>query len=90
MIIQTHTQIWKTDGLEKVLYINLRVHSWCRRDEEITRLKNEFLVLDLKNTFGIQKSDTKFELYNTFKNEGESIRYFVSNWTEIDIWEYIN
>ncbi|MCF5548475.1 sulfate adenylyltransferase subunit CysD, partial [Pseudomonas salomonii] len=32
-----------------------------------------------------------WNLYNTHKNPGESIRVFpLSNWTELDIWQYIH
>ena len=36
-------------------------------------------------------SDPSFcSIYNTRKNKGESIRVFpLSNWTEMDIWQYI-
>ena len=39
---------------------------------------------------GIQKSTAGVMVpYNTKKQPGESIRVFLSNWTELDIWQYI-
>lgn len=63
-----------------------------RRDEEKARAKERVFSFrtaahrwDPKN----QRPEL-WNLYNTRKNKGESIRVFpLSNWTELDIWQYI-
>ena len=64
----------------------------ARRDEEKARAKER--VFSFRDEFG--QWDPKdqrpelWSLYNARINPGESIRVFpVSNWTELDIWEYI-
>jgi sulfate adenylyltransferase subunit 2 len=64
-----------------------------RRDEEKSRAKERIFSFrsaqhrwDPKN----QRPEL-WQLYNTRKNRGESIRVFpLSNWTELDIWQYIH
>ena len=64
----------------------------ARRDEEKSRAKerifsfrNQFHVWDPK----LQKPEM-FNLFNCKINKGESMRAFpLSNWTELDVWEYI-
>jgi len=64
----------------------------ARRDEERARAKERVFSFrsaghgwDPKN----QRPEL-WRLYNTRKNRGETIRVFpLSNWTELDIWEYI-
>jgi sulfate adenylyltransferase subunit 2 len=64
----------------------------ARREEEKSRAKerifsfrDEFGVWDPKN----QKPEL-WNLYNTNIDKGQSVRVFpLSNWTEIDIWQYI-
>jgi sulfate adenylyltransferase subunit 2 len=64
----------------------------ARRDEEKSRAKErifsfraEHHVWDPKN----QRPEL-WQLYNARKRPGESIRVFpISNWTELDIWQYI-
>jgi sulfate adenylyltransferase subunit 2 len=65
----------------------------ARRDEEKARAKER--VFSFRDEFG--QWDPKdqrpelWSLYNTRINQGESIRVFpISNWTELDIWEYIS
>src|SRR6202051_2821935 len=63
-----------------------------RRDEEKSRAKERVFSFrsaqhrwDPKN----QRPEL-WNLYNTDKREGESIRVFpLSNWTELDVWQYI-
>ena len=63
-----------------------------RRDEEKSRAKERIFSFrsaqhrwDPKN----QRPEL-WQLYNTRKNTGESIRVFpLSNWTELDVWTYI-
>jgi len=64
----------------------------ARRDEEKARAKERFF--SYRNTFG--EWDVKnqrpeiWNLYNGRLNPGENMRvYPISNWTEMDVWEYI-
>jgi sulfate adenylyltransferase subunit 2 len=89
-----HTDITKTEGLKQALdkYKFDVVFGGARRDEEKSRAKERLFSFrtathrwDPKN----QRPEL-WNLYNTRKNQGESIRVFpLSNWTEIDIWQYI-
>ena len=89
-----HTDITKTEGLKQALdqYKFDVVFGGARRDEEKSRAKERVFsfrtakhIWDPKN----QRPEL-WNLYNTRKNPDESIRVFpLSNWTEIDIWQYI-
>ncbi len=64
----------------------------ARRDEEKARAKER--ILSFRDEFG--QWDPKdqrpelWSLYNTRIKQGESMRVFpLSNWTELDIWNYI-
>ena len=64
----------------------------ARRDEEKARAKERFF--SHRNSFGQwDPKNQRPELWNLFnpnKNYGESFRVFpISNWTEMDVWEYI-
>ena len=64
----------------------------ARRDEERARAKERFF--SLRDEFGQwDPKNQRPELWNVFNtrlNEGETMRVFpLSNWTEINIWEYI-
>lgn len=90
----THTHIMKTEGLKQALdqYGFDAAFGGARRDEEKSRAKERIFSFrsaqhrwDPKN----QRPEL-WDLYNTRKNKGESIRVFpLSNWTELDIWQYI-
>ena len=63
-----------------------------RRDEEKARAKERFF--SHRNDFGEwQPQNQRPELWNIFngrKQHGEHFRFFpISNWTEMDIWQYI-
>ena len=65
----------------------------ARRDEEKARAKERFF--SHRDEFGQwDPKNQRPELWNLFngkKNIGEHFRVFpISNWTEIDVWEYIN
>jgi sulfate adenylyltransferase subunit 2 len=89
-----HTDITKTEGLKQALdhYKFDVVFGGARRDEEKSRAKERVFSFrtathqwDPKN----QRPEL-WNLYNTRKHVGESIRVFpLSNWTELDIWQYI-
>src|SRR6201996_7793317 len=90
-----HTDMWKTQGLKQAL----DKHGFdvafggARRDEEKSRAKERIFSFrsaqhrwDPKN----QRPEL-WRLYNGRKHKGESIRVFpISNWTELDIWQYIH
>ncbi|PWN07783.1 sulfate adenylyltransferase subunit CysD [Rhodohalobacter mucosus] len=63
-----------------------------RRDEEKARAKERFF--SHRDVFGQWDPKNQrpelWDLYNGRKNMGESFRIFpISNWTEMDIWQYI-
>jgi sulfate adenylyltransferase subunit 2 len=65
----------------------------ARRDEERARAKER--VFSFRNDFGHwdpkHQRPELWNLYNTQIAPGEHVRVFpLSNWTELDIWEYIN
>ena len=64
----------------------------ARRDEEKARAKERFF--SFRDSFGQWDPKNQrpeiWNLYNTRVNPGESMRAFpLSNWTEMDVWEYI-
>ncbi len=89
-----HTDIMKTQALKQALekYKFDVAFGGARRDEEKSRAKERVFSFrtaqhrwDPKN----QRPEL-WNLYNTRKAPGESIRAFpLSNWTELDIWQYI-
>ena len=90
-----HTDIMKTQGLKQALdkYGFDAAFGGARRDEEKSRAKERIFSFrstqhrwDPKN----QRPEL-WHLYNARKHKGESIRVFpLSNWTELDIWQYIH
>ena len=89
-----HTDVMKTQALKQALdkYGFDAAFGGARRDEEKSRAKERIFSFrsaghrwDPKN----QRPEL-WKLYNARKNKGESIRVFpLSNWTELDIWQYI-
>ncbi|HHY0455374.1 sulfate adenylyltransferase subunit CysD [Vibrio parahaemolyticus] len=89
-----HTDIMKTQGLKQALDKHGfdAAFGGARRDEEKSRAKervysfrDEYHRWDPKN----QRPEL-WNIYNGKVNKGESIRVFpLSNWTELDIWQYI-
>lgn len=89
-----HTDIMKTQGLKQALdkFGFDAAFGGARRDEEKSRAKervysfrDEHHRWDPKN----QRPEL-WNIYNGTVNKGESIRVFpLSNWTELDIWQYI-
>lgn len=90
-----HTQVMKTEALRQAL----DKHGFdvafggARRDEEKSRAKERI--------FSFRTADHRWEprkqrpelwnLFNTRIRQGESLRVFpLSNWTEIDIWNYVS
>jgi sulfate adenylyltransferase subunit 2 len=90
-----HTDLWKTEGLKKALdqYGFDAALGGARRDEEKSRAKERvFSFRTSKHRWDAKNQRPElWKLYNARKNKGESIRVFpLSNWTELDIWQYIH
>jgi sulfate adenylyltransferase subunit 2 len=90
-----HTDMWKTEGLKQALDIhNFDVaFGGARRDEEKSRAKERVFSFRSTNHRWDPKNQRPelWQLYNTRKAKGESVRVFpISNWTELDIWQYIH
>jgi len=89
-----HTDIMKTQGLKQALnkYKFDAAFGGARRDEEKSRAKERVYSFRDKNHRWDPKSQRPelWNIYNGKVNSGESIRVFpLSNWTELDIWQYI-
>ncbi len=89
-----HTDITKTEGLKQALdhYKFDLVFGGARRDEEKSRAKERVFSFRTSTHRWDPKNQRPelWNLYNTRKSPGESIRVFpLSNWTELDIWQYI-
>src|SRR5271154_875561 len=90
-----HTDMWKTEGLKQALdkYGFDAAFGGARRDEEKSRAKERVVSIrsaqhawDPKN----QRPEL-WKLYNNRITKGQSLRVFpISNWTELDIWQYIH
>ena len=90
-----HTDVMKTDGLKQALdkYQFDVAFGGARRDEEKSRAKERiFSFRTSKHRWDPKNQRPElWNLYNSRKNKGESIRVFpLSNWTELDIWQYIH
>lgn len=91
---KTYTDIMKTEGLRQALdkYGFDVALGGARRDEEKSRAKER--IFSFRNEFHgwdpkLQRPEM-FNLFNCNINKGESLRVFpLSNWTELDVWEYI-
>jgi len=90
-----HTEMWKTEGLKQAL------DKWgfdaafggARRDEEKSRAKERVFSFRTAQHRWDPKAQRPelWSLYNARKAKGESMRVFpLSNWTELDIWQYIH
>jgi sulfate adenylyltransferase subunit 2 len=91
---EKHTDIMKTQALKQALdkYGFDAAFGGARRDEEKSRAKER--VFSFRDKF--HRWDPKnqrpelWSVYNSKIEKGESIRVFpLSNWTELDIWQYI-
>ena len=90
-----YTDVMKTEALKQALDLHGfdAAFGGARRDEEKSRSKERIFSFrteahrwDPKN----QRPEL-WNLYNTRVQKGESIRVFpLSNWTELDIWQYIH
>jgi len=90
-----HTDMWKTEGLKQALdkYGFDAAFGGARRDEEKSRAKERVFSFRTASHRWDPKNQRPeiWNLYNARKNKGESMRVFpISNWTELDIWQYIH
>jgi len=89
-----HTQVMKTEGLRQAMdkWRFDAAFGGARRDEEKSRAKERIFshrsashAWDPRN----QRPEL-WRIFNTRIKTGESMRVFpLSNWTELDVWEYI-
>jgi len=91
---ENYTDIMKTEALKQVLSKHKfdMVYGGARRDEEGSRSKER--ILSHRNKYHIwdpvNQRIEPWNIFNTKKNKEESFRVFpLSNWTELNIWEYI-
>ncbi|AOM42497.1 sulfate adenylyltransferase subunit CysD [Xenorhabdus hominickii] len=89
-----HTDIMKTEGLKQALdkYGFDAAFGGARRDEEKSRAKERiYSFRDRSHRWDPKNQRPElWRNYNGQINKGESIRVFpLSNWTELDIWQYI-
>jgi sulfate adenylyltransferase subunit 2 len=90
-----HTDMWKTEGLKQALDIHGfdAAFGGARRDEEKSRAKERVFSFRTAQHRWEPKAQRPelWSLYNARKAKGESMRVFpISNWTELDIWQYIH
>ncbi|GGE45827.1 sulfate adenylyltransferase subunit 2 [Marinicauda pacifica] len=89
-----HTQVMKTEALRNAMNKHRydAAFGGARRDEEKSRAKERIFSFRDAN-HGWDPRNQRPELWRTFNTRmkpGESIRVFpLSNWTELDIWQYI-
>ena len=92
---RNYTDVMKTQGLRQALGAGRfdAAFGGARRDEEKSRAKER--VFSFRD--GNHRWDPKnqrpelWNLYNGRVDRGESIRVFpISNWTELDVWQYIH
>jgi sulfate adenylyltransferase subunit 2 len=89
-----HTHVMKTLALKQALdhYQFDAAIGGARRDEEKSRAKERiFSFRSAGHVWDPRKQRPElWDVYNTRLHTGESVRVFpLSNWTEIDIWDYV-
>ncbi len=89
-----HTDVMKTEALLQALNEHRfdAAFGGARRDEEKSRAKERvYSFRDANHRWDPKNQRPElWNLYNSNVNPGESIRVFpLSNWTELDIWQYI-
>ena len=91
---EIHTDVMKTQALKQALDIHKFDFAFggARRDEEKSRAKERILSFRSESHAWDPKNQRPelWDLYNFNKKKTESARVFpISNWTELDIWQYI-
>ena len=89
-----HTQVMKTEALRQALdkWRFDAAFGGARRDEEKSRAKERIFSHRSANHAWDPRNQRPelWRLFNTRIKPGESMRVFpLSNWTELDVWEYI-
>ena len=89
-----YTDIMKTEALKQALdkYGFDAAFGGARRDEEKSRAKERvFSIRSAQHRWNPKEQRPElWRVYNARTRKGESIRVFpLSNWTELDIWQYI-
>lgn len=90
-----HTDIMKTQALKQALdkYQFDAAFGGARRDEEKSRAKERIFSFR-SDQHRWDPKNQRPELWRTYNNrihKGESMRVFpLSNWTELDVWQYIH
>ncbi|MEZ6001572.1 sulfate adenylyltransferase subunit CysD [Hyphomonas sp.] len=89
-----HTDVMKTQALKQALdkYKFTAAFGGARRDEEKSRAKERiFSFRSAEHRWDPKRQRPEiWNVFNTRIHTGESIRVFpLSNWTELDIWQYI-
>ncbi len=89
-----YTDVMKTDALKQALskYKFDAAFGGARRDEEKSRAKERIFSFRNEHHRWDPKSQRPelWNIYNSRVKSGESIRAFpISNWTELDVWQYI-
>ncbi|WP_417453940.1 sulfate adenylyltransferase subunit CysD [Kiloniella sp.] len=89
-----YTDVMKTEALKQALdkYKFDAAFGGARRDEEKSRAKERVFSFRSENHRWDPKNQRPelWNVYNARVKPGESIRAFpISNWTELDIWQYI-
>jgi sulfate adenylyltransferase subunit 2 len=90
-----HTDIMKTQALKQALDLHGfdAAFGGARRDEEKSRAKERVVsIRSAQHRWDPKRQRPElWRLYNTRIAKGESLRVFpLSNWTELDIWQYIH
>ena len=90
-----HTDMWKTEGLKQALDKHGfdAAFGGARRDEEKSRAKERVFSFRTAQHRWEPKAQRPelWSIYNVRKAKGESMRVFpLSNWTELDIWQFIH
>lgn len=89
-----HTDLWKTEGLKQAIDEHRfdLAFGGARRDEEKSRAKERvFSIRSAQHRWDPKAQRPElWHLYNARIRRGETVRVFpLSNWTELDIWQYI-
>ena len=89
-----YTDVMKTEALKQALaeYGFKIAFGGSRRDEEKSRAKERMVsIRDENSRWNPRTQNPEISpLYNTFLTDKTALRVFpLSNWTELDIWEYI-
>ncbi len=89
-----YTDVMKTQALKDAIKIGGYdfIYGGARRDEEASRSKEKIVShRSIDNRWDPKSQSIEpWLLFNTHKEKGESFRVFpISNWTELNIWEYI-